>query len=263
MKSNIKIFSFLFVMSLLLSFHSNAQTQDSITEFSDDSTIISNYADSIKNNINEIDTIGKWKKKREFAYIHTLDSLLRKQKNLRTDTVSIDENTGKINRNRVEGNGISGLNKILNSLPVQIFFWSFAFIFILFIFYIVFFKNGIFKGGRKKQIIEKDEAPVDELADISSYDSLVSEAEKENNYNLATRYLFLRTLKNISDKGMIHFAGDKTNREYLNEMRHHTFFSEFSWLTRNYEYLWYGKFTIGSEEYAKLKERFNLFNKKV
>ena len=263
MKSNIKVFSFLLVMILLLSLQGNAQTQDSVTEFSNDSTIIYKDTDSAKNNLNENDTIGHWKNKREFAYIHTLDSLLRKQKNLRTDTVSIDENTGKINRNRVQGNDMSGLNKILNSLPVQIFFWALAFIFILFIFYFVFFKNGIFRGGRKKQIVGKDEEPVDELADISSYDSLVSQAEKENNYNLATRYLFLRTLKNISDKELIHFAGDKTNREYLDEMKNHTYFSEFGWLTRNYEYLWYGKFTIGSEEYAKLKERFNLFNKKV
>ena len=263
MKSNLKVFSFLLVMLLLHAFHSNAQTQDSSTDSSDDSTIIYNDADTARSNVIENDTILKWKNSREFGYIHYLDSLLRKQKNLKTDTVSVDENTGRINRKRVQGNDLSGLNKILNSLPVQIFFWSLAFIFIFFIFYKVFFKNGIFRGGRKKQIIGNDEEPVDELADISSYDALVWQAEKENNFNLATRYLFLKTLKNISDKELIHFAGDKTNREYLDEMKSHKYFSEFEWLTRNYEYLWYGKFSIGTDEYAKLKERFNLFNNKV
>src|SRR5665213_3904696 len=42
--------------------------------------------------------ILKWKKSREFAYMHYMDSLLRKQKGLKVDTVSIDEKSGKINR---------------------------------------------------------------------------------------------------------------------------------------------------------------------
>jgi hypothetical protein len=39
--------------------------------------------------------------------------------------------------------------------------------------------------------------------------------------------------------------------------------SEFASLIRNYEYLWYGKFSIGADVYSALKEKFNVFNKKV
>lgn len=263
MKGNIKIFLILLMMILLYAFNSNAQTLDSSGVSSDDSAIIYNNSNPSMNYLTEKDTIIKWKNSREFAYIHYLDSLLRKQKDLRTDTVSVDENTGNIKRSHVSGNDLSGLNKILNSLPVRIFFWCLAFIFIFFIFYKVFFKNGIFRRGRKMQTISKDEDTVDELDDISNYDALVLQAEKENNLNVAVRYLFLKTLKNISDKELIHFAADKTNSEYLGEMKSHKYFSEFGWLTRNYEYLWYGKFSIDSGEYSKLKERFNLFNNKV
>jgi hypothetical protein len=73
----------------------------------------------------------------------------------------------------------------------------------------------------------------------------------------------LKTLKNLSDKEIISFAAEKTNHDYLAEMKHHRYFEDFSKLTRDYEYVWYGKFFIDKEPYQKLKKDFNFFNKNV
>ena len=64
--------------------------------------------------------IIKWKQSREFSYMHYLDSLLRKQKDLRTDTVSIDEKSGTINRIHQHTRHPSPLNIILNSWPLRL-----------------------------------------------------------------------------------------------------------------------------------------------
>ena len=188
--------------------------------------------------------ISKYKKSHDFYYMRFLDSLLRKQKDLRTDTVSVNEKTGRINRVRMHKRNPSPFNSFLNSWPLRIFFWSLAIIFIAFISYKVFFKNGFF-STRKKLPVEVNETVVPELSETSEYDTLISEAEKNNELNLATRFLFLKTLKTLSDKGFINFSPDKTNKEYLREMQQHSYFTAFRNLTRDYEYIWYGQFVIG------------------
>ncbi len=61
---------------------------------------------------------------------------------------------------------------------------------------------------------------------------LITEAENKDEFNLATRYLFLKTLKNLADRGFINFTAEKTNKEYLKEMRQHNYYDKFRELTR-------------------------------
>ncbi|HET7117247.1 MAG TPA: hypothetical protein VFI29_12190 [Hanamia sp.] len=230
-------------------------TEDSFHNFND--------TDTLNISLDDSDKIMKWKQSRDFVYIHYLDSLLRKQKNIRSDTVSISENSGRIIRKHRTVTEVSAFNNILNSLPLKIFFWTLALIFIAFVGYKVLFKNGIFAIKKKKLITENDEELSLDLGDLSKYDSLISEAENNNNFNLAIRYLYLKTLRNLSEKGIINFVPDKTNNDYLREMKPNNYFREFRLLTRNYEYLWYGKFLINEKDYQRLKEEFIVFNKKV
>ena len=231
------------------------QEKDSFQEFDDTSNGKISFDDS--------DKINKWKHNREFAYMHYLDSLLRKRKDFKSDTVSINEISGKIIRKDKSDNNSSWLNKVLNSLPLKIFFWLLALIFISFIGYRVLFKNGIFTIKNRKLKAESEEGLPIDLDDFSKYEAMISEAENNNNFNLAGRYLYLKTLKNLSEKGLINFVPDKTNLDYLNEMRTNNYFEEFRSLTHNYEYLWYGKFLIEEKKYQHLKEEFISFNKKV
>lgn len=240
---------------------SNVSDEDQIQEFSQpgikptDTSLQKKY---LKDNAD----ILKWKESREFTYMHYLDSILRKRKDLKTDTVSVDEKSGRIKRAQRHQRQPSSMNLVLNSWPLKIFFWLLAIIFVVFISYKVFFKSGIFVS-RKQGTLPSNEESLQELNEISAYDNLVAEAENGNQYNLATRYLFLKTLKQLSDNGFIHFTSEKTNKEYLKEMEQHNYNDEFRELTRDYEYIWYGKFMIDKPEYQKLKEQFHFFNKKI
>lgn len=210
----------------------------------------------------DTDNIVKWKRSREFLYIHYLDSLLRNQKDIKSDTVSLDGKTGGIKRNHPRKDN-SYMNRLLNSAPFKIFFWLLALLFLGFIAYNLLFKNGIFSRRKNKLNTRGIEDPEPELVEISKYDSLIADAENNGNFNSATRYLFLKTLKLLSERELIHFAADKTNHEYLREMRSNNYYDEFKSLTRNYEYVWYGKFLIDQNAYQHLKEQYQSFNKIV
>jgi hypothetical protein len=203
-----------------------------------------------------------WKNSREFSYIHYLDSLLRNQKDIKSDTVSLDGKTGGIKKHHPRKDN-SYMNRLLNSLPFKIFFWLIALLFIGFISYNLLFKNGIFSRRKNKLNPREVGDSEPELVEISKYDSLIADAENTGNFNLATRYLFLKTLKLLSEKELIHFAADKTNHEYLREMKSKNYYDEFKSLTRSYEYVWYGKFLIDRNAYQVLKQQYQLFNKIV
>lgn len=269
MKHKFHLFVCSLAFSMLCSFNGNAQTPDSlvlpegvqIQQFSQPDSKTTDTSLQ-KKNLSDNSPVQKWKETREFSYMHYLDSLLRKQKDLRTDTVSVDEKSGRISRMHRHQRRPSSMNVILNSWPLKLFFWLLAIIFIVFISYKVFFKNGIF-AARKPKINVINEESLQELNEVSAYDNLITEAENKSEYNLATRYLFLKTLKNLSDRALIHFTSEKTNKEYLREMEQHNYYDEFCELTHDYEYIWYGKFLIDNPRYQKLKEQFHLLNQKL
>lgn len=215
--------------------------------------------DTIYLNVN--DTIEKFRRSREFRYMNDIDSILRSENDLRKDAAKLNKRRNAIIRKKT-ANDFSSINRILNSTPMQVFFWTLAFLFVTLIAYRLLFKNKILK--RKAKVIEniEDEHPK-ELADASTYETLISEAEEAGNYNLAIRYLFLRTLTNLKDKGVISFAASKTNRQYLNEVNTKGGLDRFEFLVYHYEYAWYGKFSIDIIAYQHLKKEFQLFNEKV
>lgn len=205
------------------------------------------------------DTLRKWKNSSDFAYVSYLDSLLKNEKDLRADTVSIDAKTGKKRRGSVSAMSSSG--SFLNSFPLQIFFWAVAIFFIGFIIYKLFFTGGFFTKRNKKVLEEQDEEEPEGLSEYSEYDNLIRQAETAKDYNLSTRYLYLQTLKKLTDRQLILYAPDKTNYSYVKELADLNYKRDFSTLTVNYEYVWYGKFNLSPEHYGQLKNQFNLFNK--
>ena len=209
------------------------------------------------------DSVLIWKKSREFAYMAYLDSLLRRKKNnLKSDTFSFSENTTS-RKKRINTADGDNSNNFLNSFPVRIFFWAIAIAFILFILYKLFFTGGLFSRDQRNIKSEPPAEEPEQLNEYSEYSGLIRNAEMIKDYNLAVRYLYLQTLKKLSDDGMIHFAADKTNNKYVEELHGKSYQKEFASLTYNYEYVWYGKFSVALNRYEQLKEQFTSFNKTI
>ncbi len=268
-----KALKFFIIVGLSIIFYGRSFAQDAGDEtdttyaFEDDSTgnLIEIPTDTaiVKTDFDtRIDSLQRWRNSRDFAYVTYLDSLLRNEKDLRMDTVSIDAKTGKKRRTSA-----SQLNKnsgnFLNSLPLQIFFWALAIFFIGFIIYKLFLTDGIFSKRNAKAAEPQPGIEPEGLNEYSEYDSLIREAESKSDYNLSTRYLFLQTLKRLADGDLIQYSPDKTNYNYVKELSNKNYSHDFALLTLNYEYAWYGKFVLTADRYRQLKEQFISFNKKV
>lgn len=118
--------------------------------------------------------------------------------------------------------------------------------------------KGLFIGNKKLSSLEYKES-IEDIHTID-YDKLINEALDHKNYRFAIRLNYLRTLKKLSDKKIINWKPDKTNHDYVNEIRSTTVFSEFLVVTNDFENIWYGGFEIDYHNYSLLIERYSNVN---
>lgn len=86
-------------------------------------------------------------------------------------------------------------------------------------------------------------------------DRFLREALTQGNYALAVRLYYLQIIKNLSEKNDIQWSREKTNRDYLREMRGHPLAEQFREATRIYERVWYGNQVLSAGEYAVLEPK--------
>ena len=86
-------------------------------------------------------------------------------------------------------------------------------------------------------------------------------AAAAGNFRLAIRLMFLRSLKNMSEKNIIRYKQDKTNFDYLVELHPTTYYNNFFKVTRSYEYSWYGQFPVSEDAYRIIRNDFDQFDK--
>jgi hypothetical protein len=92
-----------------------------------------------------------------------------------------------------------------------------------------------------------------------NFDTEIERAIAVHNYRLAVRMLYLSSLKQLSDKGLIDWQINKTNTDYLNELTDDGQRDAFKRLTLQFEYVWYGDFAINSDTFKIISQLFNNF----
>jgi hypothetical protein len=73
----------------------------------------------------------------------------------------------------------------------------------------------------------------------------------------------LHTLHKLAGKELIMIAADKTNYQYVSELKNAMQRNDFAALTLNYEYVWYGEFAIDEQVYGKIRTGFKTFNDRI
>ena len=104
---------------------------------------------------------------------------------------------------------------------------------------------------------------VEENINEVNFEDLISSALKQNNYRLATRYLYLKSLKILSKKGIIDWHYDKTNSDYINEITNETTKQSFKRISYIYDYVWYGEFDIDENQFNRNQSDFKTLNNAV
>lgn len=146
------------------------------------------------------------------------------------------------------------------SIDLSFLTWVFIAIFLLAVGFIVYNILGdgnksFFTRGQLRKINNYEiTAENIENADIPT---LIKQAEESGNFRLAIRYNYLLLLKTLSYKNLITFEEDKTNNDYINELRKQPFGSSFQYISYLYNYIWYGEFLINKNQYHLAKDNFN------
>ena len=99
-------------------------------------------------------------------------------------------------------------------------------------------------------------ANLDEYIHETDLERYLREAIGSANWPLAVRLYFLQSIKQLSEKEAIAWSKEKTNRDYLREMREHPLGLQFRSATRQYERVWYGNQPLSAQEFAQMEPEF-------
>lgn len=129
----------------------------------------------------------------------------------------------------------------------------------LLIFLIVKLISGkpIIANNKIKPIQEIDLENPDELPEEDTLDRLLRNALERKDYKTAVRILYLRIIRQMAESNYINWQKDKTNRDYLNEMRQRSHYRSFRDLTLVYEVIWYGDKEIADPDYQRVSQLFS------
>lgn len=93
-----------------------------------------------------------------------------------------------------------------------------------------------------------------------NWDQKIKEAFLQKEYRLAVRYHFLSLLKSLSRHKLIAWKSEKTNYDYIREIKQEKIKTDFIELSELYEAVWYGDFPISKQDYHQIDDEFSHLN---
>jgi hypothetical protein len=121
-------------------------------------------------------------------------------------------------------------------------------------------KSGLF--GRKSGD-GLDYSTSEEDIHTINFEEAIQQAINSGNLRLAVRLLYLQSLKQLTDTGLINWQINKTNIAYVQELSGSSYQPAFSNLTLQFESNWYGDVPIDAGEFNSVREQFNQFNRQL
>ena len=95
------------------------------------------------------------------------------------------------------------------------------------------------------------------------FEKLIQKSLLENEYRLSIRYYYLWVLKQMTSKNIIDWDPEKTNSDYLNEIKNEALKAHFGYLSYLYNYTWYGAFDLDEAGFVKAKLAFEKVIKSI
>lgn len=150
---------------------------------------------------------------------------------------------------------------------VDILIKSLAVILIVFVIYLIVksIMNGegqwIFGKSSDKKVIHYED--IEKNIHLVDFEKLIKETLKSGEQRLSIRYYYLWLLKKMSDKNLIEWDIEKTNSDYLYEIKEQTLKSDFEYASYLYNYIWYGEFELDETTFEKAKAAFEKIIKSI
>ena len=116
-------------------------------------------------------------------------------------------------------------------------------------------KEGMWIFGRSRKNITVQDVSEEDIHQMD-FRQLTQDTKRAGNYRLAIRYYYLWLLKKLSANEIIDWHWDKTNSDYLYEIKNTMLKKDFEYLSYVYDYSWYGDFPIDEAAFAKAEKAF-------
>ena len=94
------------------------------------------------------------------------------------------------------------------------------------------------------------------LIETQNIQELIDAALKAQNYRLAVRFYYLLLLQKLAQKDIIDWQVQKTNADYVYEIKNEVLRTDFTRLTRIYDFIWYGNFEVSQNAFSKAEQEF-------
>ena len=112
----------------------------------------------------------------------------------------------------------------------------------------------IFGKNSDKKVINYSD--VEKNLQLVDFEKLIEATLLSGEKRLSIRYFYLWLLKKLAAKEIIVWDLEKTNSDYLYEIKDSRIKDEFSYLSYLYNYIWYGEFELDDETFNKAKTAF-------
>ena len=96
-----------------------------------------------------------------------------------------------------------------------------------------------------------------------NFSEAIQTAINDRNFRAATRLLYLQSLRKLADADLITWKINKTNDVYLHEISSANLKESFLFLTRAYEYAWYGAMPVDEARFKEIHQQFLNFNNNI
>ena len=118
-------------------------------------------------------------------------------------------------------------------------------------------KEGGWIFGRDSQAEKIDHTNVEEKLHLANFKELINSAKLKGDYRLTIRFYYLWLLRKLSEKKYITWDINKTNMDYLYELKDKRLRKRFDQHCYVYDYVWYGEFALSDEEFQRVEQSFN------
>jgi len=119
-------------------------------------------------------------------------------------------------------------------------------------------QGNLFFGKRNKKIKINAEDIHENIHEIN-FPEQIANYENKAEYRYAIRYHFLHLLKQLTDKKIIDWNPEKTNHDYIIELKNQSQKQDFRKLAHIYDYVWYGEFQLDESNYNTFKNQFKAY----
>ncbi|MBK9458401.1 MAG: DUF4129 domain-containing protein [Sphingobacteriales bacterium] len=118
-----------------------------------------------------------------------------------------------------------------------------------------------FRAPKGRKSLEHE--VLDENIHEMDFEMLIEQAISGHDYRKAVRLYYLKTLKQLSDKGLLDWQINKTNYDYQLELAKTPHAQPFQQLTLLFDYVWYGEMGVDKTQFGEIRDNFVQFQRKV